>query len=295
MTKRCGYIALAGRPNAGKSTFLNAVLGEKVSIVSDKPQTTRNRILGVYHGDDLQIGFFDLPGIHKPNHAMNRVMMRLVNQGVGDADLILHFIDVSVPLGSGDRFVHEMLGKLDIPIIVVANKMDLVNKSKVLPTLDTIHKEFQPKELIPISAKTGDNRDHLMSIIASYLPEGEFLFQDDMLTDQPIRFMAQELIREKILHYTREELPHAAAVAIESFQYDEARETYEIGAVIYIEKASQRRIVLGQQGSMISKIRRGAQRSLHELLKKPVELDLFVKVSENWRNNDRFLGEINLK
>ena len=294
MTKKCGYIALAGRPNAGKSTFLNETLGEKVSIVSDKPQTTRNRILGVFHDDDTQIGFFDLPGIHKPKHAMNRVMMRLVHQGLDDADLVLHFIDVSVPLGSGDRFVHEFLAKKELPVIVVANKMDIVNKAKVLPTLEKIQNDFSPVELIPISAKTGDNRERVIEVLKKYLPESDFLFQADTLTDQPLRFMSQEFIREKILHYTREELPHAAAVSIEQFQHDEEEDIYEIGAVIYVEKATQRKILLGKQGQMIAKIREGARRSLHELLDKPVRLDLFVKVNENWRNNNAILGELNI-
>lgn len=294
MEKKCGYIALAGRPNAGKSTFMNGVLGEKVSIVSDKPQTTRNRILGVYHDDTTQIGFFDLPGIHKPKHAMNRVMMRMVHQGLDDADLVLHFIDVSVPLGAGDRFVHEFLAKKEVPVLVVANKMDLVNKAKVLPTLTQIHTDFAPKELIPISAKTGDNREKVIEVVRQYLPEGAFLFEADTLTDQPLRFMTQEFIREKILHYTKEELPHAAAVTVEHFKHLEEEDVYEIGAVIFVEKATQRRILLGKQGQMIAKIREGARRSLRTLLDKPVHLELYVKVNENWRNNDAILGDLNI-
>jgi len=290
LPKKCGFIALAGRPNAGKSTFLNFVLGEKVSIVSDKPQTTRNRILGVYHRPDAQIGFIDLPGVHKPKHRMNRLMMKTVGQGLQDADVILHFVDLSQPLGSGDRWTAEFLAKAAAPIILVANKMDLVNRAKALPKLEALHRELQATELVPISAKTGDNVDRLLSVCLSHLSEGEALFEEDALTDQPLRFMAQEFIREKILHYTRDELPHAAAVALEHFQYDEESGAYIIAAVVWVERPSQRRIMLGAQGTMIKKITQGARRSLKQLLEKPVTLELFVKVREKWRDQERDLS-----
>ena len=280
---------MAGRPNAGKSTFLNFVLKEKVSIVSDKPQTTRNRILGVHHGDGVQIGFLDLPGIHKPKHKMNRLMMRAVNHGLADADLIIHFIDTAKPIGSGDRFVLRMLAEQETPVILAANKIDLVNKSKLIPKLERLHQEFEPRELVPISAKTGENLDRLLALCAEAMPEGDPLFGEDALTDQPLRFMAQEFIREKLLHYTRDELPHAAAVSVTEFQRDDEEDGYRIEAVVWVERASQRKIVLGAGGSMISKISQGARRSLKQLLEKPVQLELFVKVRENWRDQDRDL------
>ena len=293
MTKRCGFIALAGRPNAGKSTFLNHVLSEKVSIVSDKPQTTRNRILGVYHGEDLQIGFFDLPGIHKPRFKMNNQMMRSVSNGLDDADLIFHFIDASVPSGSGDRYVHEFLKKRELPVILVVNKMDLVNKSKAILTLTRLHDEFSPNELVPISAETGENVDKLLEVCANYLPEGDFLFEQDELTNQSLRFMACEFIREKLLHFTRDEIPHAVAVTIERFQVNEEQDRYEIDAVIWVEKKTQRKIILGSKGQMIQKIAQSSRRSLKKLLEKPVQLELYVKVEEKWRDKENILADLN--
>lgn len=290
MTKKCGFIALAGRPNAGKSTFLNKVLGEKISIVSDKPQTTRDCILGIYQGKQTQIGFLDLPGVHKPQHAMNRMMMRSVNTGLEDADVIFHFIDVSQTIGSGDRFVRDFLKKRDVPVILVANKMDLVNKSKVLPTLQLLQDEFDPKELVPISALEGDNTERLLEIGAQYLPEADFRFDEDEITDKPLRFIAREFIREKVLHFTKFEIPHAVAVTIQTFE--ETPESVRIEATLWCERATQRGILLGKQGQMISKIRTAAKRSLKRFLGKPIELDLFVKVQENWRNNDKLLGEV---
>ena len=292
MVKRAGFVALAGRPNAGKSTFVNYVLGEKVSIVSDKPQTTRNKILGIYHGEDVQIGFLDLPGIHKPKYKMNRMMMRSVSNGLEDADLIFHFLDLSVPFGSGDRYVSDFLASRDVPVILVLNKMDLINRGKAIPKIEKLHQELQPAELVPISAMSGDNVDRLLELAKRFLPEGENLFPEDELTDQPLRFMVQEFIREKLLHFTRDEIPHAVAVTIESFK--EFQESIEITAVIWVEKKTQRRIVLGSGGQMIKKVRLAAQRSLKKLLDKPFELELVVKVKENWRENDSLFDDLRL-
>ena len=291
MTNKAGLIALAGRPNAGKSTFLNFILGEKVSIVSDKPQTTRNRILGVYHDEGLQIGFLDLPGIHKPKFQLNQRMMKAVQRALADVDLIFHFIDLSIPVGSGDQFAHEYLKRAGKPVILVPNKMDLVNKTKVLAKLQQLSERFDPEALVPVSAKTGDNLSRLIETASAYMPEGERLFEEDTLTDQPLRFMAQEFIREKLLHYTRDEIPHAVAVTLESYEQNED-DTISIGAVIWVEKTSQRRIILGTQGQMIAKITRGARRSLKGLLGKPVYLELFVKVEQNWRDKDSFVTDL---
>lgn len=287
MTKKCGFIALAGRPNAGKSSFLNQVLGEKIAIVSDKPQTTRNRILGVYHEEDVQIGFLDLPGIHKPEFKMNRMMMRAVNQGLDDADAILHFIDLSVSSGSGDRYVAEYLAGRDVPVILVLNKIDLVNKTKMIERIQNLHDQFKPVDMVPISAKTGENIDRLMALVKELVPEGEFRFDEDTVTDQTVRFMSAEIIREKVLHYTREELPHAVAVTIESFEEDEAAAT--ISALLWVERPSQRKILLGAGGAMISKIRTNAKREISKLLQKSVELELYIKVEEKWRDGEKFL------
>jgi GTP-binding protein Era len=290
LSKKCGFIALAGRPNAGKSTFLNKVLGEKISIVSDKPQTTRDCILGIYQGKNTQIGFLDLPGIHKPQHAMNRMMMRAVTTGLEDADVIFHFIDVSQEIGKGDRFVRDFLKQRDVPVILVANKMDLVNKAKVLPTLQLLSDEFDPTELVPISALEGDNTERLLEVGAQFLPEGDFRFEQDEITDKPMRFIAREYIREKVLHFTKFEIPHAVAVTIQT--YEESPEGVHIEATLWCERSSQRGILLGKSGQMISKIRSAAKRSLKRFLNQPVQIELYVKVQENWRNNDKLLGEV---
>lgn len=292
LAKKCGFIALAGRPNAGKSTFLNHVLGEKVAIVSDKPQTTRNRILGIHHGEDLQMGFLDLPGIHKPQYKMNRMMMRAVNTGLEDADLILHFVDLSVKSGSGDRYVAEYLEKRDIPIILVLNKIDLVNKGKMVEKISQLYELFNPKEVIPISAKTGENIDKLLEIATAYLPESEFMFREDQYTDQTVRFMSAEMIREKVLHYTREEIPHSVAVTIEAF--DEEEDGVYISAILWVERATQRKILLGSGGSKISRVRQAARRDLVKLMDKPIDLELYVKVQTKWRDQETFLSNRDL-
>jgi len=294
LANKCGVIALAGRPNAGKSTFLNLCLGEKVSIVSDKAQTTRNRILGVYHGAGVQIGFLDLPGIHKPKYRMNRQMMRLVNQGLDAADLIFHFVDISVPTGSGDSFVSEYLKRFEMPVIMVLNKMDLVNKTKAIDRIAALHERFKPAELVPLSSLTGDNLDRLLEVAAGYLPDGDGLYPEDELTNQPLRFMAQELIREKLLHYTRDEIPHAVAVTLEEFRQEEETGGYAVSAVVWVERTSQRRIILGTGGASISKIRSAARASLKKLLGCPVQLELFVKVEDGWRNKEAVLERLKL-
>ena len=292
MTFRCGNIALAGRPNAGKSTFLNEVLGEKLSIVSDKPQTTRNRILGVYNDETCQIGFLDLPGIHKPEHRMNRLMMRTVHLGLDDADLIFHFIDATGAIGSGDRFVHEFLKEKQIPVVLVVNKIDLVNKSKLIPKLTEFQETFTPDELVPLSAKTGNNLAELLEVAKKFLAEGDPIYPVETLTNQTVRFMAQEAIREKILHYTHQEIPHATAVNLERFE--ETEDEVNISAVIWVDRANQRKILLGKQGQMISKIRQGARRGLKQLLDKQIHLELFVKVQEHWRDQEKILKDLDM-
>lgn len=294
MSLKTGNIALAGRPNAGKSTFLNAVLGQKVSIVSDKAQTTRNRILGIYHGQNLQIGFIDLPGIHKPQHRMNRLMMRAVGQGLHDADLILHFIDGTQKIGPGDRFVADFLKQTELPVIVIVNKIDLINKAKLISLLQTIHDQLGPQEMIPISAKEQDNLEKVLKVASQFLhdEEGEARFDQEMVTDQTLRFMAQEFIREKILHYTDQEIPHATAVTITELQENE--DAVLMAATIWAERANQRKILLGKQGQMIRKIRHGARRGLKQLFEKPVTLELHVKVKEDWRNQDQVLKNLDI-
>ena len=219
-------------------------------------------------------------------------MMRSVSQGLADADLIFHFIDFSIPSGAGDRYVKQFISERKIPVILVLNKIDLVNRNKGIAKMDKLYQEFQPLEMVPISALNGENIQNLLKVGAAYLPEAASLFPDDELTDQPLRFMVQEFIREKLLHFTRDEIPHAIAVTIE--HWEEREDGYSIGAVVYVEKDTQRRIVLGAGGQMIRKITQGSRRSLKKLLEKPVELELFVKVRQKWRDTDALFPELRL-
>jgi GTP-binding protein Era len=286
---RFGRVALLGRPNAGKSTLLNRMVGQKISIVSDKPQTTRNRILGLTLHGDTQIAFLDLPGVHKPAHKLNNRMMGKVHQGLDEAQLILHLVDATTPAGKGDHFVAEMIAQHARPVILVLNKIDLINRNRLIGLLDQWNQAFHPAEIIPISSTTGENVDALLNLVSAQLPEGPWAFAEDDLTDQPLRFIAQELIREKILHFTREELPHASAVTIGRFEEGEADQPWVIEATLWVERANQRMILLGAQGAMISKIRSAAKRSLKQLLGKAGELELMVRVSEHWRQDRTFL------
>lgn len=286
---RFGRVALLGRPNAGKSTLLNRMVGQKISIVSDKPQTTRTRILGLTLHGDAQIAFLDLPGVHKPAHKLNNRMMGKVHQGLDEAQLILHLVDASTPAGKGDRFVAEMIAQHSRPVILVLNKIDLVNRNRLIGLLDQWNQAFHPAEIIPISSTTGENVEALLNLVSAHLPEAPWAFAEDDLTDQPLRFIAQELIREKILHFTREELPHASAVTISRFEEGDAEQPWVIEATLWVERPNQRMILLGAQGAMISKIRSAAKRSLKQLLGKPGELELMVRVSEHWRQDRNFL------
>lgn len=290
--KKFGLVALAGRPNAGKSTFLNRVVGEKIAIVSDRPQTTRNRILGITMQGETQIGFLDLPGIHKPAHKLNSRMMGMVHQGVEEADVVIHFADATQPIGKGDRFVAELLKEKNIPVILALNKIDLINKNRMIGILDAWFQAFQPQELVPISCLEGTNIDRLMELLSSMLPEQPWRFGEDELTDQSIRFIAQELIREKIVRYTDEEVPHATAVTITQFNEGNEEEPWFIEATIWVEKKTQRMILLGANGSMISKIRTGAKRNLKQFLGRAGELELLVKVREHWREDKAFLESL---
>lgn len=292
MAQRFGYVALAGRPNAGKSTLINTLTGEKVAIVSDTPQTTRHRILGVMQTGEIQMALLDLPGIHRPHYKMNQRMMKHVSQGLQEADVIIHLLDGKADPGSGDDHVSQVLKEQDKPVVMAVNKIDDINKSKLIPRLQAIQERFDPDVLVPISALTGDNVERLVEQVTQHLKEGPFHFDGDDFTDQPVRTMAAELIREKVLHYTREEIPHAVAVTVEHFQAQEDADLVEIGAIIWVERGSQRRIVLGAQGQMIRKIRIGAERSLRRFLGQRVAVELHVKVSKKWRDANEFLDQL---
>ncbi|HXG91257.1 MAG TPA: GTPase Era [Blastocatellia bacterium] len=292
--KKSGVVALIGRPNAGKSTLLNKLIGEKIAIVSDKPQTTRTRISGVLTRPEGQIVFLDTPGIHKPGYKLNRRMMAIVTDALSTVDLILLMIDATEPMGAGDRFVLEMLKKVETRAFLIPNKVDAMrDKSKLLPLIDAYTKEREFAEVIPISALTGDGVETLVRKTFEYLPEGPPLYPEDEMTDQPERVIVAELVREKILQTTGEEIPYVTAVFTEA--WEEAESITRISCVIFVERASHRAIIIGRGGQRLKEIGTAARRDIERLLGRRVFLSLFVKVREHWRDDERILDELGIQ
>ncbi len=286
-----GYVSLIGRPNVGKSTLLNRILGHKVSIISDKPQTTRISILGIKTTQKGQIIFIDNPGIHKPLHKLNKRMMSFVYSSLQTANLICLLIDATLKFGRGDEFVIETLKKVSTPVFLLINKVDLIKKEKVLPLIDRYKDLFPFAEIIPISALKGTNVDELEKSIYQYLPETERIFSKDELSTQSQRFLLSEIIREKILKYVEKELPFVTAVLINKIEERKTREdllTY-IHADIFVEKESHRRIILGRQGSLIKKIGTEARKEIETILNSKIFLDLHVRVKKGWRDSANVL------
>lgn len=286
---KSGYVAILGRPNVGKSTLLNSFLGTKVAIVTDKPQTTRHRIVGVKHMKDAQIVFLDTPGIHKEKFELNRYMNEIAFGVIPDADVILFLIDARVGLTETDRKILQKIGeekRKDTKVIVVINKIDGVPKEELLPLIDEIHKTFPfVSDIVPISATKGTNLDRLLDLIAQYLPEGPKYYEDHMVTDMPLEQYVAEIIREKIMLLTREEIPHAVTVQVISIQPgDRDPNMLVIDADIIVEKDSQKAIVIGKGGQRLKKIGKLAREELEQLLGKRVYLRLWVKVKEGWRD-----------
>lgn len=293
--RKFGIVALIGRPNAGKSTLLNSILGEKVSIVSDKPQTTRNRIVGIFNDERGQVAFLDTPGIHKPLHRLNVRMMDHVSSAFAEADIVATIIDASQPWGHGDEFVVEMLrnGREDGgKRFAVLNKVDLLRKPQLLPIMERYGKLDVFDEIIPISAKGGDGVKQLVDLFFANLSEGDPRYPTGDYTTQPERFFAAEIVREKVLKYTSQELPYTTAVAIEKWEDDEDKRIIRIYASIYVERDSQKKIVVGKGGDMIKRIGTEARVELESVLGTKVYLDLHVAVHELWREDERFLGEL---
>ena len=306
---KVGYVALIGRPNVGKSTLLNKLLGEKIAIISDKPQTTRTRILGIKTTQKGQIIFVDNPGIHKPLHKLNKRMMNIVYSSLETSDLICLLIDASLRFGHGDQFVIDTLKKISTPIILLINKVDIVKKEKILPLIDNYKDLLDFKEIIPISALKGINLDILEEKIYDYLPEAEKIYSDDKVSDQSQKFILSEIIREKLLKYVREELPFVTAVYIEKMEdrppgrayssigrksssEDSPKERKYIKASIFVEKDSHRRIIIGRQGKLIKTIGTEARQEMESILGVKLFLDLGVKVKEKWRDSANVLDLI---
>ncbi len=287
-------VALIGRPNAGKSTLLNKLVGEKIAIVSDKPQTTRNRISGVLTRAEGQIVFLDTPGIHKPGYKLNRRMMGIVTDALSTVDLIMLMIDATARMGAGDRFVLDMVKRVSARAFLVLNKIDaLRDKSSLLPLISAYSTEREFAEVIPISALTGDGAELLVEKAFEYLPEGPPLYPEDELTDQPERAIVAELVREKILQLTGEELPYVTAVVTE--KWEEKQDLTEINCLIYVERPSHRAIVIGRGGARLKEIGTSARRDIEKLLGRHVYLSLFVKVREHWRDDERTLNELGIQ
>jgi len=291
---RSGYVALVGRPNAGKSTLLNRLVGQKIAAVSDKPQTTRFRIQGVITRTDGQVVLVDTPGVHQPGYQLNRRMMAAVQDALLGVDLVCLLRDASASTGNGDRFVLDLLKHAAKPSILILNKTDkLDDKSGLLPLMQWYSSEHEWREIVPISALKDDMTDVLLDTMVRNLPTGEPIFSEDELTDQPVRVMVSEIVREKILQVTGEEIPYVTAVITERFE--EVREDFaRINCVILVERGSQKKIVIGKGASRLKQIGINARRDIEELLGHRVHLELFVKVEEDWRNRDALLDEMGL-
>ncbi len=294
-TFRSGYAAFVGRPNAGKSTLLNRLVGEKIAAVSNKPQTTRHRIQGIVTRDDGQIVFVDTPGVHKPGYLLNRRMMSAVHDAIMTVDLLVLMRDASVSTGNGDRFVLDLVKNAEKPTILVLNKIDKIKeKSQLLPLIEWYSGEFDFAEIVPVSALRGEAVDNLLDQIAKHLPEGEALFAEDEMTDQPVRSIVAEMVREKILATTGEEIPYVTAVVTEVFDETDP-EMLRIFCAIYVERSSQKKIIIGKQGARIKDIGTKARADIEKLVGKHVFLKLFVKVVEDWRNLEGRLDEIGIR
>lgn len=292
---RSGYVALIGRPNAGKSTLLNRAVGEKIAAVSNKPQTTRHRIKGVVTVENGQIVFVDTPGVHKPGHLLNRRMMAAVNDAVMSMDLLVLMRDASVSTGNGDRFVLDLIRRAERPTLLFLNKIDkLRDPATLLPLIEFYSNEYDFLEIVPVSALKGDAIDDALYLIRKHLPVAPPIFGDDELTDQPMRLIAAEMVREKILATTGEEIPYVTAVVTELWDESDP-EIVRIFCAIYVERPSQKKIIIGKQGSRIRDVGTAARVEIERLLGRKVFLKLFVKVVEDWRNRDATLDEMGVE
>ncbi|MBD3307585.1 GTPase Era [candidate division KSB3 bacterium] len=289
---RSGFISIIGRTNVGKSTLLNRILKQKIAIMSEKPQTTRNKIVGIYHTPHAQIVFIDTPGFHKPKHRLNEMMLKTTLNTLEGIDVILYLIEPELQIGPGDRYILHLLQGIQTPVMLGINKIDLIPKTHLLPIIDAYSQVSAFQEIIPLSALTDDNVDHLLATLITYLPEGPQYYPEDMVTDQPERFLVAELIREKVLHSTREEIPYSIAVVIDRMTLREGQEIVDIDATIYVERPSQKGILIGKSGKMLKRIGTFAREDIERILGTQVFLTLWVKVQKNWRMNEHDLRKL---
>ncbi|WP_336864746.1 GTPase Era [Peribacillus frigoritolerans] len=281
---KSGFISIIGRPNVGKSTFLNRVIGQKIAIMSDKPQTTRNKVQGVLTQNDSQMIFIDTPGIHKPKHKLGDFMMKVATNTLKEVDLILFMINATEGYGRGDEFIIEKLQSVKTPVFLVVNKIDAMHPDDLLPIIEKYQQLYPFAAVVPISALEGNNVDTLLEQIKEHLPEGPQFYPADQVTDHPERFIISELVREKVLHLTREEIPHSVAVVIDSIKKMDNSETINVMATIVVERDSQKGIVIGKQGKMLKEVGSRARVDIENLLGSKVFLELWVKVQKDWRN-----------
>ena len=290
---KSGFVSIVGRPNAGKSTLLNRLAGEKISIVTDKPQTTRHVIRGIVTRPEGQVVFLDTPGIHKPIHRMNERMMKFVRDAMADVDLIMLIVDCSVPFGNGDEFTLNLIQDLPKPKFLLLNKIDQIEKNLLLPIIERYSKQVDFAEILPLSALTGENIDRLMERVWAQMPIGPMFYPDDQITDQPARTITAEVIREKLIAQTREELPYSTAVVIDRFE--EKEPVYRIYATIYVERESQKGIVIGTGGQVLKRVGTDARLELEHFFEHKIYLELQVKVKKDWRNDSAALRSIGLE
>ncbi|GAQ95271.1 GTP-binding protein Era [Thermodesulfovibrio aggregans] len=286
---KCGYVALIGKPNVGKSTLLNSVIGEKIAIVTEKPQTTRNRIIGIKNLPDAQIIFVDTPGIHKPRHKLGEFMVKEAHQAMDMVDLIVFMVEPQSP-SEGEFSIIEKLKKINKPVILAINKIDTVSKQSLLPLIDSYKDLYSFKEIIPISALKNDGVERLIERVIYYIPESPKLYPEDMLTDQAERFLVSEFIREKVMKYTYDEIPYSVAVEIEN--WEESEKLLRIGANIYVEREGQKIIIIGKKGERLKKIAQEARLEIERFLQTKVFLEVWVKVRKKWRQRDMLLKSL---
>ena len=288
---KSGFVSIIGRPNVGKSTFMNKVLGQKIAIMSDKPQTTRNKIQGVYTTDDSQMIFIDTPGIHKPKHQLGEHMMKVARNTLRETEVILFLVNVSEELGRGDEFIIDMLQNTKTPIVLVMNKIDLVHPDKLIQQIEVYKDKLEFSDIVTISALQGNNIEKLLEVIEGYLPDGPMYYPADRITDHPEHFIVSELIREKALHLTSQEIPHAIGVEIDRMKAD-AKGTVHVSATIYVERESQKGMVIGKNGKMLKEIGKLARADIENLLGSKVFLEVWVKVQKDWRNKTQFIRSL---
>jgi len=291
---RSGFVTIIGRPNVGKSTLMNQIIGQKIAIMSDKPQTTRNKIHGVYTTDSAQMVFLDTPGIHKPDSKLGSFMVKAATDTLREVDVVLFLVDVEAGLGGGDRFIIEQLKNVRTPVVLGLNKIDKVHPEALLPVIAQYKDLYEFAEIVPVSALKGNNVTTLLEQLTKYLSEGPQYYPADQVTDHPEQFVCAELVREKILHLTREEVPHSVAVAIEAMSVRE-NGVVDISAIIYVERDSQKPIIIGKKGALLKQIGEAARKDIEALLGSRIFLELWVKVKKDWRNTEHVLKDLGFR